>query len=55
MNGTAKERLSRLLDRPGYLPRSTREEIVGAAIAKLHEDLAPYRKPAGHAALEEQP
>lgn len=35
----AADRLSKLLDRPRYLPRPSREEIVGAALAKLHEDL----------------
>lgn len=37
-----------------WMPQPTPEEIVGEALAKLHRDLAPYRRitPAGRQALE---
>lgn len=34
-----RDRLKRLIYRPPYLPRPTREEIVGAALSALHSDL----------------
>jgi hypothetical protein len=37
--GKAAAHLTKLLDRPHYLPQPSREEIVGAALAKLNEDL----------------
>jgi len=45
---TPQERLDRLVNRPRYMPRPTREEIVAACIAKLYADLAQI---AGRAAL----
>lgn len=36
----ARKRLKRMLSRPWYLPQATREEIVAAAIAKLHEQIS---------------
>lgn len=38
-------KLNNLLARPHYLPRPKQAEIVGAALAKLHADLSPFRKP----------
>ena len=40
MASKPRDRLTKLLERPSYLPPPTREEIVGAALACLHEDLA---------------
>jgi hypothetical protein len=40
---SAGDLLTKLLDRPRYLPQPTREEIVGAALAKLHADLTAVR------------
>ena len=38
-------RLTKLLNRPPYLPPPTREELMGEALAELHRKLAPFCKP----------
>jgi hypothetical protein len=52
MSKPAADRLNKILDRPWYLPRASREEIVGAALAKLHSDLTAIL---ARSALGEQP
>lgn len=37
---TMREKLSKLLDRKPWMPKPTKDEIVGTAIGALHEDLA---------------
>lgn len=45
MSSKGTKRLQRLLNRPWYLPRPTKDEIVGASLAKLHEDLTRILTP----------
>jgi hypothetical protein len=52
MSKSAADRLNKLLGRPRYLPQPSREEIVGAALAKLHSDLTAIL---ARSALGEQP